>query len=237
MHLGLSMTLAGSSMGSGIPALPAGATARWNVLASTGADGDLLSSVSDLIGSNTATAAGSARPTLKTGANGLNGLPVMRFNGVANVLALTTAVLPQNFTFVAVSKRIGTYSITFGGTDFYPALIHGATSIEIGNNRCFGGVGGYANTSPSGLGTTWQIVAAAWSGAAPQSPLYANGNSSNLGAVTAYGNSTGLSRIGKTASVFGSCDIADMVMWQRALTSQELQDASAHLNSIWGGVY
>jgi hypothetical protein len=155
---------------------------------------------------------------------------------VANGYALGTAILPQNFTFVAVSKRIGTNNITFGGTDFYPSLIIAPTLVAFGNNRCFGSVGGYSN-STANLGTGWTVVAAAWSGATHQNPFYANGGSQTFGSVISYGNATGLSRIGKTGPLFGNCEIADMLLWQRALTSQELLDVSANLNATWGGVY
>jgi hypothetical protein len=229
------MLLGCGSSGGGIPALPAGLTNRWTA-PSTGSDGDLIATLTDSIAGNNGTAAGSARPTLKTGANGLNGRNVLRFDGVANGYALGTAILPQNFTFVAVSKRIGTYSITFGGTDFYPALIIGANLVDFGNNRCFGAVGGHSE-STANLGTGWTVVAAAWSGATHQNPFYANGGSQTFGSVIVYGNATGLSRIGKTAHLFGNCDIADMLLWQRALTSQELLDVSANLNATWGGVY
>jgi hypothetical protein len=235
MMLSLSNTLLSPlSSGSGVPALPAGLTNRWTA-PQTGSDGDLISTLVDSIAANNGTAAGSARATLKTGANGLNGRNVVRFDGVANGYSLGTTISPQNFTMAAVVKRIGAYNISFGGTDFYPALYRAATNIEFGNNRCFGGVGGYANVADTSTG--WQIIVVSWAGANPDNPGYLNQTSLTFGSTTNYGNATGLSRIGKSGPVFCSGDIADMLFWQSALTSQKRSDIAANLNATWGGVY
>ncbi len=235
--LSLSNTLLSPlSSGSGVPALPAGLTNRWTA-PQTGSDGDLIATLTDSIAANNGTAAGSARGTLKTGANGLNGRNVVRFNGVANGYILGTALASTAFTFVAVTKRIGTSSVTFGGTDFYPALYVDATSVAFGNNKSFSAVGGRCSCSVA-LGTGWNIIVAAWDGASRQNPFYANAAPQTFGATIDYGNGTGLSRIGVSGgSIYGHCDTAEMLLWQRALTSQEMLDVSANLNATWGGVY
>ncbi len=229
------MTLAGSSIGSGIPDLPAGATARWNVLASTGADGDLIASVSDLIGSNTATAAGSARPTLKTGANGLNGNRVMRFDGVANALTLGSSITTVgDFTIIAVMKRNGTNAVSLGNNgDFLPAHGRNATAALIGNGR--GGFGGgYAEASTSTTG--WEILSAAWSGNAAVRGQ-SNASTLSFGSTTAYGNGTLWNRIGQRGSSYGNNDLADLIYWPLVLTADKIVQAHANLNATWGGVY
>lgn len=220
--------------GSSTPDLPAGATARWNVRASTGSDGDLLASVSDLIGSNTATASGSARPTLKTGANGLNGRPVMRFDGVANALSITQISAIGNFTIIGVMRRIGTNAVSLGQNgDFLPAHGRNATLALIGNGR--GSVsGGYAEASSSTTG--WEILSAAWSGNAA---VRGQSNASTLtfGSVIVYGNSTDWNRIGRRGLTFGNNDLADLIYWPSVLTADQIVQAHAHLNATWGGVY
>ncbi len=225
----------GSSGGGGIPPLPAGATARWNVLASTGADGDLIATLEDVIGTNDGTAAGSARGTLKTGANGLNGLPVLRFDGVANAYTLASIITTVgDFTIIAVMKRNGTVAVSLGQDgDYLPGHGRNATDALIGNGRAPSS-GGYAQAPTTTTG--WEILSAAWSGAAA---VRGQSNASTLtfGSTTVYGNATNWNRIGRRGATYGNNDLADLIYWPSVLTADEIVQAHANLNATWGGVY
>lgn len=214
--------------GSSIPDLPAGATARWNVLASTGSDGDLLASVSDLIGSNTATAAGSARPTLKTGAGGLNSKPVMRFNGVANSLTLGTNITGVNtYTIAVVMKRTGADMCPLGTLNFLPALIRTSTFISTGDASAY--------KEASNNGTGWEIIVAGR--ASNDSFGMRNGAALTFGSSNAYVTAATFSRIGSRTYVYSNGDFADILYWPTALTADERLAVCQNLNATWGGVY
>lgn len=215
--------------------LPAGATARWSTFDLAGSDGDLIATLEDSIGTNDATAAGSARPTLKTGANGLNGNPVLRFDGVANALTLGSSITTVgDFTIIAVMKRIGANAVSLGNNgDFLPAQIRSSTGVGFGNGRGTTG-GGYADAANVGSG--WEIISTAWSGnAAVRGQL--NSSLLSFGSTTVYGNSTNWNRIGQRGIVFGSNDLADLIYWPSVLTADEIVQAHANLNGTWGGVY
>lgn len=217
-----------------VPALPAGLTNRWTA-PSTGSDGDLIGTLTDSIAANNGTAAGSARPTLKTGANGLNGRNVLRFDGVANAYTLGSSIATTgDFTIIAVMKRIGTNAVTLGqNSDYLPTHGRNATNVLIGNGR--GGTGGGYAEAPSTT-TGWEVLSAAWSGTAAVRGQ-SNANTLSFGSTTVFGNGTNWNRIGQRGLVFGSNDLADLLYWPSVLTADQITDAHANLNATWGGVY
>ncbi len=217
-----------------VPALPAGLTNRWTA-PSTGSDGDLIGTLTDSIAANNGTAAGSARPTLKTGANGLNGRNVLRFDGVANAYTLGSSIATTgDYTIIAVMKRIGTNAVTLGqNSDYLPTHGRNATNVLIGNGR--GGTGGGYAEAPSTT-TGWEVLSAAWSGTAAVRGQ-SNANTLSFGSTTVFGNGTNWNRIGQRGLVFGSNDLADLLYWPSVLTADQITDAHANLNATWGGVY
>lgn len=216
-----------------VPPLPAGATARWNVLSNSAG---LLATLEDVIGTNDGTASGSARGTVLTGASGLNGRNVLRLDGVANGYSLSAAIVLERFTVLSVMRRIGTNAISIGGSDFYPAVFAQSGLISFGNNRMVTSTGGYAVTS-TGVDTNWKIIGTAWDSGDAQRPYRVNGSAVTPAALANYGNATGIQFIGKSGGIFASCDLADIVVWGHALSDPEILAATSHLNSIWGGVY
>ena len=102
----------------------------------------MIATLEDVIGTNDGTAAGSARGTLKTGANGLNGRPVVLLDGVANGYNLGSTIAPSgDFTIIAVWKRTGAAMVSLGATgDFYPSFLRTDIIVRGGNGR--GGTGG-----------------------------------------------------------------------------------------------
>jgi|LakMenEpi03Aug12_release.lakeMendotaPanAssembly.Ray.scaffolds.fasta_scaffold440738_1 hypothetical protein len=224
----------GSSGGPGLPALPAGLTNRWTA-PSTGSDGDLIATFTDSSGGNHGTASGSARGTLKTGANGLNGRNVVRFDGVANAYTLGSSIATTgDFTIIAVMKRNGTVAVSLGqNSDFLPGHGRSATLALIGNGRGSNS-GGYAEASNSTTG--WEILSAAWSGNAAVRGQ-SNASTLSFGSTTVYGNTTPWNRIGQRGLTFGNNDLADLLYWPSVLTAQQITDTHANLNAYWGGIY
>ena len=73
------------------PSNYAGLIGWWKADSLSANDGDLIASWADSSGnSNTATAAGTARPTYK--ASIYNGQPTLRFNGTTNIMSLTSSI-------------------------------------------------------------------------------------------------------------------------------------------------
>lgn len=221
-------------IGSNVPPLPAGLTNRWTA-PSTGSDGDLIATLVDSIAGNNGTAAGSARPTLKTGGNGLNGRNVIRFPGVSECFTLDSSISAiGDFTIIAVMKRIGVNAVTLGQNgDFLPGHGRSATAALIGNGRGAAG-GGYAEAPSTTAG--WEILSAAWSG---NDAVRGQSNADILtfGTLVNYGNVTPWNRIGQRGLTFGSNDLADLLYWPLVLTADEIVAAHANLNTYWGGVY
>jgi hypothetical protein len=228
MMLSLSNTLLSPlSSGSGVPALPAGLTNRWTA-PSTGSDGDLIATLTDSIAGNNGTAAGSARPTLKTGANGLNGRNVLRFDGVANSLTLGSNITGVNtYTIAVVMKRTGADMCPLGTSNFLPGLLRTAAEIGTGDANNYQLA---ANTA-----TGWEIIIAGRS--ANNSFGTRNGTTLSFTANVANPTGTTFSRIGSRFYVFSNGDFADIIYWPAALTNQQMLDATANLNATWGGVY
>jgi hypothetical protein len=195
----------------------------------------LIGTLTDSIAANNGTAAGSARPTLKTGANGLNGRNVLRFDGVANAYTLGSSIATTgDFTIIAVMKRIGTNAVTLGqNSDYLPTHGRNATNVLIGNGRSGTG-GGYAEAPSTTTG--WEVLSAAWSGTAAVRGQ-SNANTLSFGSTTVFGNGTNWNRIGQRGLVFGSNDLADLLYWPSVLTADQITDAHANLNATWGGVY
>lgn len=74
------------------------------------ADGTAVATWTDSSGSgNSGTAAGTAQPTFKTGI--LNSLPVVRFNGTTNVMALPNAITTQTSVFIVYTGSSGSGSL------------------------------------------------------------------------------------------------------------------------------
>lgn len=210
-----------------VPPLPAGATARWDASMLSGSDGDLIATFSDIIGTNHGTAAGSARATLKTGGNGLNGMNVLRFNGVANAYDLTSVISQTDvWSIVCVVKRNGAEASPISNDAYIPSLVRVAANAVIGDRS------GYTEFSSAHTG--WELIAASANAGARLCRL--NGVALSGGA-TAYVSTAPFKYIGKrlTAGNYSSMDLADAVLYAGvALSDADLLAASANLNAKWG---
>lgn len=211
--------------GSSVPALPAGATARWDASALAGSDGDLIATFSDTIGTNNGTAAGSARATLKTGGNGQNGRNILRFDGVANSYTLGGSISGVNtYTIAAVMKRTGSDMCPLGTSNFLPGLVRSATGVTTGD------ASNYAVAAD--VNTGWEIVVAGREANASFGSR--NGSVLTFGSNLAFATAAVFSRLGSRSSVFSNGDFADIVYWPAKLTALEIADVCANLNAKWG---
>jgi hypothetical protein len=119
--------------------------------------------------SNDATQSGSSRPTYKT--NSINGLPVISFDGVDDVMALSNLITPLNLSAIYVSR-------VNGSTGNYQVLLKTAHFLDCANNPS-GQFGSYYKkwlSSYSNLTSTPRILAHQDIHGSNQSKLYVNGN-------------------------------------------------------------
>lgn len=215
----------------------------------SGVDGDLISTWSDQSsGAKHATASGATRPTLKIGI--LNGLAVARFAGAQAMtipaidLSASTGVtllIVAKMTTTGVDRTLYEYSTNYNSfTDSF-GLIYGNADTRY----TFGGRGGaYATYRANQSVGDFRV----WTGvmnralATNESSLAANGLLD--GTVTNNGNTTGAfgnraSYIGGRAasSLFFIGDIAEIILYSRALSVAERAQVEAYLGAKWGIYY
>jgi hypothetical protein len=211
-----------------VPPLPAGLTNRWTA-PSTGSDGDLIATLTDSIAGNNGTAAGSARPTLKTGANGLNGRNVLRFDGVANAYDITPIADNNSWSMVAVVKRIGTEACPISNDAYLPSLVRTAANVVVSDQL------GYSECASAHTG--WEVLAVSCNNGTRLA--YLNGSPLTVGANNVYLSVSPFKYIGKrlVAGSYSSMDLRESLLFSTVLTAQELIDASTNVNAANGGVY
>lgn len=210
-----------------MPSLPSGASHRWTA-PTTGSNGDLIATLVNSLAANNGTAAGSARPTLLTAGNGLNGRNVLRFDGVANCFGLASSIEGVNtYTIAAVVKRIGADLCPLGSSNFLPGMIRTATGITTGDAVS------YAVATEASTG--WEIIVAGRSGLTSFGQR--NGAALSFAGNVAFVTAALFSKIGARSTVFTSGDIADIIYWPSALTTPQMSDVCANLNSTWGGIF
>jgi hypothetical protein len=216
-----------------VPDLPAGLTNRWTA-PSTGSDGDLIATLTDSIAGNNGTAAGSARPTLKTGANGLNGRNVLRFDGVANSFSISSISGAGPWTIAAVVKTTA-MPIIGSNTQFFAGIYRGgANKIEIGVTS---GNYQYAPTAAAPA-DAWEIVILSHSGSASGASGSINATDIVFGANDNAGPGGNFTRIGQFNYVLASGGkLADLLIWPTVLGASDRAAARANLQNYWGGVY
>jgi len=209
--------------GGGVPPLPAGATARWDASILTGSDGDLIATFEDIIGSNDATAAGSARGSLQVAEQ--NGLSVLRFDGVANSYTLGANITGVNtYTIAVVMKRTGADMCPIGTPNFLPGLIRTATNIITGDASAY--------KESADVNTGWEIIVAGR--ASNDSFGTRNGVALTFGGSNAFVTAAVLNRIGSRSTVFSNGDFGDILYWPAALTVDERLAVCQNLNAKWG---
>ncbi len=177
-------------------------------------------------GNNAWMTTASRRPTLVNGA--INGLPLIRFGG-AQSLILTTPVSHNQFTYFIVgknSKPTETFSMIFGPSGSLP---NNQLRWENGTQTLAVGTGNAMPSLVSSIGNTRinHLLTVRYNGSTFS--VYRNGSLiSNFG-LTTSGPWT-LGQIGAWySSYFMTGDVAEIVMYDRALTSTELNTTTSYL--------
>lgn len=196
------------------------------------ADGDLLGAVVDYSGNGRDfTGTGAARPTLKTGANGLNGKPIWRFTAtnLLSTAALTWFPAKRGTLFILLKNTKGDYGIPIRHEDGPPV------------QQLYIPGPGYANYSwfdaslrvlqASALETTWQLLTLNRTG---NTTMNFRKNGAAIGDATigdaVYG-SAALSLNAASESFAG--DMAAVILYDASLTAGQVGQVETYLNGRW----
>ncbi len=196
----------------------AGLIAWYKADALTLNDGDAVSSWTDSSTSaNNATQSGTARPTYVT--NGVNYLPVVRFDGVNDNLALSSSISTLRTVFVVMkwTDPTANYSHILGNT---------------GSNTPF-----YGDTDVSGriIHQTWswsQVVnATVYNNGTliPSSALMRDKSNFQIISITPT-IPMFFNNIGTSASIFTRADYAEVIVYNTVLSTTDRQAVEAYLS-------
>lgn len=199
-------------------------------------DGAAVASWTDLSGNgrHATQATAGMQPVLKTGANGIGGAPVVRFDGTDDWLKTASFALAQPLTAVLIYKPrahpSSTRQVLAEGAGFDRIFAHtsgGNPSMTFGT-----ALGG---TQFLTLGTP-RIVRCIANGAS-SSMVFDNGKgtTSAAGNVGAGAIAGGLQIGGENGSGFApSCDVAEVILYNRVLTAPELANLEGYLSEKYG---
>ncbi len=174
-------------------------------------------------------------------ADGINSLPVLRFNGSSNYLSYNGSFLVgTNYTIFIVYQRRAAQSNAYllaGTSSSTNQNLHVGYSANTTtifnqfNNDLSATVAGYLSPIPE--------IDVYWFNSAVGKNLYVNGAS--IIASTTAPAQTGLSTSYPGASIGGrasgnnfSGDIAEIIMFTKALSTQERKDVEQYLGKKWG---
>jgi hypothetical protein len=184
----------------------------------------------------------------------INGKPVLRFDGTANLITNNFFVNNYNtpITIIAVSKASASTvrgeqptaryiaGVTYiGGYEF--GLSYGGYGTEFPNFSNSYGISyvGGADIESSPMGENEKRIASTINNGTEIS-FFLDGNlvgTANPASQSAGNNSTGAFAIGSDATLnaadnfFCVCDIAEIIIYNRAITTQERQQVEAYLNT------
>lgn len=168
------------------------------------------------------------KPDYKTGI--LNNKPVIRFNGTNDVLTLSSNITDTVLTAFIVASKAST------GSGYRTAIRLNRFQL-LGRDTAVNQWGVWeqnAVLSGQTLNTTAQIMAATQK-AFNNVDLATNGASINITSGTGLPNSSATSHIGavSTSSQFMDGDIAEIVIYNRALSTSERAKIEAYLSDKW----
>lgn len=216
-------------------------------------DGDPVASWTDSSGNaRHATGTGTQRPTYKTNILGTPGsldLPVVRFNGTTNGLVTPTIDLTATsaitlFLVVSVSATAADYMLWEMGPNYNSApptaasLVRASTLKSTASLR--GDVGYNTATAATNLTTTAKVLAiyfdksqnAANEVWQRQNGVRSVGSTNNN--TNAWGNLAHYLGSRGQASLFAACDIGEILLFNRRLTTLEYRRIEAYLANRWG---
>ena len=221
--------------GLGVVSVLAGATARWDASQIAGANNDLIATFADVVGSNDATASGSARATLKTANQ--NGLNILRFDGVANAFTLTTPISGDGpWTWAVVVKTNSGGMPLFGAISSYFAGCYrgDANGGHVGDKSQYQFVSaGSSMPAPS----AWEVVIVSHTGAALGGAYMVDGTGYALENINyGPGNCGGdVEAFGRYRAVYiRGGDIGEIAYWPSVLSDDDKLAVTTELSTKWG---
>jgi hypothetical protein len=240
------LSVLGSSRGIGAPFDPlsiSGLRLWLKADAITGlSDGQALASWTDLSGQNNhaTQGTGSRQPLYKT--NALNGLPVVRFDGVDDFLGgagLSTFISASAATILAVFKAIaidtnlaGAWQndMLLGETGGYFGLSLRSTPLVYGFNFSSAEQKTQATIAAGtpyvvSLQHAGGLLALALNGGAPSS--VASGNTAVISGALRLGGSM-------AASAYANADLAELLIWNTDIGATPLAAGANYLRTKWG---
>jgi concanavalin A-like lectin/glucanase superfamily protein len=179
-------------------------------------------------GRNASMATATRRPTLVTGA--LNGAPVIRFGG-AQSMYLDTFATPTQFTVFVVGKNSmpsESFSMILGPGGNSP---NNQLRWENGSQTLFVGTGNNlpVTISPTGNTRVYHALSARYNGSTMTA--YRDGSPTSTSAFTTSGPWT-LASIGSWYSTYFLVgDLAEIIIYDRALSDAELASTSSYLRT------
>lgn len=218
--------------------------------------GNSVSTWTDLSGNsnNAVQTDGSAQPLYIT--NSINGLPVVRFDGVDDQLVVPNISGTNNFTIIAVARTSGQETIVpesnsgVGGSQGEQYLLSDNRPLDTGNtNNSGAGVSlgdngvsvfeyqwmpsGPDQTPPQAVfagavGTNAALVSVVYS--ANQPSIYLNGSLVRVGLTSLRSNVFAPREIGGDAYGFFNGDIAEILIFNRALSDSERVVVESYLD-------
>lgn len=196
-------------------------------------DGDPVSSMTDFSGqSNHGTASTTARPTYKT--NIINGKPIIRFDGTANFLTLTTGIAsaaPYTVFFV-YKKRVS------GGL-FFTLLASNQTSCYTafdysdGNFYAFTQNNSYTQSTGTGNNTSAFVTISHIGVGSNHDTAWKNGTNINLVNQSGTGTSSNFNEVGRRSAdgLFADGDLAELIYYNTNLNLTQRQQVEAYLRT------
>ena len=191
------------------------------------ADGQTIQGIKNKVSTSSAT--GSSGPTFKT--NIRNGLNIMRYTGSQSLTTSSYTFTTTNVSIFAVGL------LTSSASGYYKSIIYGSPDQIVylgsgnGNFLTFSqGNWGSSNSPDVSILNSWSLMSAVFSGTV-LTP-YLNGTSQNTKTATSpRGAVTSLS-IGGNANWIG--DIAEIIIYDSALSTSERQQVEGYLAWKWG---
>lgn len=191
-------------------------------------DGDSVTNWFDLSGnSNTATqSTASKRFTYETGE--INGLPIVRGDGVDDFFDISTPLSLTNYTVFAVVKRAaGSQGVLFGA--------EGAGSSYMGIYTTFGGTLQNENGSFAGNIAADPATAATWRFTASSGTASFGTNGSDSTFANPVTGAFRFGRIGnRAAGEHFSGDLGEVIVYDTALSVDSRQSVERYLRAKWG---
>ncbi len=203
------------------------------------ADGDPVATWLDLSGNgrNVTQATAGSRPLLKTGVNGKNGLPIVKFDGTDDFLSRVASGLPiqtsPRWIFMVAQWKAYTGSgmaLTWAaGADY-------AAGMATNGSLQFYAQAYYTATGPQVLINNWYCVGSSYDGTAVS--LYRNGTASPNSPITVTAPTAtpeGVLRVGSlNGSSVANIEIGELIIGSGTLSAANVTSLTNYANAKWG---